>query len=82
MKTMAISSFKAHALRVIDEVSRTHEGIVITKRDKAMAELLPYRTKNKTPVPGRLSSALVHEKGTLFLPLAAPYGNPANEIPA
>ncbi len=68
MKTMAISSFKAHALRVIDEVSRTHEGIVITKRDKAMAELLPYRTKNKTPVPGRLSSALVHE-GDIVSPL-------------
>ena len=61
MKTMAISTFKANALRLIDKVSKTHEGIVITKRDKAMAELLPYRTKSKSPVPGRLSSALVHE---------------------
>jgi antitoxin (DNA-binding transcriptional repressor) of toxin-antitoxin stability system len=68
MKTMAISAFKAHALRLIDEVSKTHEGIVITKRDKAMAELLPYRTKDKKPVPGKLSSALVHE-GDIVSPL-------------
>jgi antitoxin (DNA-binding transcriptional repressor) of toxin-antitoxin stability system len=68
MKTMAISTFKANALRLVDEVSKTHEGIVITKRDKAMAELQPYRTKSKSPVPGRLSSALVHE-GDIVSPL-------------
>ena len=68
MKTMAISAFKANALRVIDEVSKTKEGIVITKRDKAMAELLPYRSSDKSPVPGRLLSALVYE-GDIVAPL-------------
>jgi antitoxin (DNA-binding transcriptional repressor) of toxin-antitoxin stability system len=68
MKTMAISVFKANALRLIDEVSRTQEGIVITKRDKAMAELVPYRSRKKAPVPGRLSSALVCE-GDIVSPL-------------
>jgi antitoxin (DNA-binding transcriptional repressor) of toxin-antitoxin stability system len=70
MKTMAISVFKAHALQVIDEVSTTKEGIVITKRDKAIAELLPCRSPNKSPVPGRLSSALVRE-GDIVAPLGS-----------
>jgi|WetSurMetagenome_2_1015567.scaffolds.fasta_scaffold05871_5 prevent-host-death family protein len=68
MKTMAISTFKANALRLIDEVSKTHEGIVITKRHRALAELLPYRSQKKRPIPGRLSSALLHE-GDIVSPL-------------
>lgn len=62
MKTMAISTFKAHALRVIDRVAQTHESIVITKRGKPIAELIPFRSKQKEAIPGRLSETLVFEK--------------------
>lgn len=68
MKTMAISVFKTNSLRLIDEVSKTHEGIIITKRGKAMAELIPFRSSMKTAVPGRLSKALVSE-GDIVSPL-------------
>ena len=62
MKTMAISAFKANALKVIDDVSKTHESVIITKRGKAMAELVPFRSSREKAVPGRLSSSLVYEK--------------------
>jgi antitoxin (DNA-binding transcriptional repressor) of toxin-antitoxin stability system len=68
MKTMAVSVFKTNSLRLIDEVSKTHQGIVITKRGKAMAELIPFRSATKTAVPGKLSSALVSE-GDIVSPL-------------
>ena len=32
MKTMGISKFKTHALKILDEVAKTQEIIVITKR--------------------------------------------------
>ena len=35
MKTMAISEFKAHALKVINEVEKSQETIVITKKRQA-----------------------------------------------
>ena len=38
MKTMAISKFKAHALRVLADVAETQEPVVITKRGKPLAE--------------------------------------------
>lgn len=41
MKTMAAGSFKIHCLAVIDEVNSKHEPVVITKRGKPMAKLVP-----------------------------------------
>lgn len=62
MKTMAISAFKTNALKVIDEVATSHESVIITKRGKAMAELVPFQSSKDKAVPGKLSSALVYEK--------------------
>ncbi len=42
MKTMAISKFKTYALKVIDKVAKSQEGIIITKRGKPLAELIPF----------------------------------------
>ena len=60
MKTLAISDFKAHALRVIGEVAKSREPVVITKRGKPLAEVVPYSPE--PAVPGKLSEALVYEK--------------------
>lgn len=62
MKIMAISVFKTNALKVIDEVAKSHESVIITKRGKAMAELIPFRSSKKEAVPGKLSSSLIYEK--------------------
>ncbi len=62
MKTMGISQFKAHALRILDQIAKTREGIVITKRGKPLAQIIPYRNKEPNPVPGKLAEAYVFEK--------------------
>ncbi len=62
MKTMAISEFKAHALKVIDQVAKTKEGIIITKRGKPLAQVLPFADKKKNQRPGTLAHTLVFEK--------------------
>jgi prevent-host-death family protein len=62
MRRMAVSAFKAHALEILDQVARSRQGLVITKRGKPLAEILPYRGDESRPTPGRLSAALVHEK--------------------
>jgi len=62
MKTMAISEFKAHALQVLNEVAKSYETIVITKRGKPLAQVVPYRKSVMEPTPGKLSDAFVFEK--------------------
>jgi prevent-host-death family protein len=45
MKKMAAGSFKAHCLAVMDEVQAKHETVVITKRGKQVAKLVPLDTE-------------------------------------
>lgn len=62
MKTMAITEFKAHALRVLGEVARTRQSVVITKRGVPMAEVIPFPGVDDKPAAGRLAHTLVFEK--------------------
>ena len=62
MKTMPISEFKTHALRVLGQVAKTKESVVVTKRGNPLAEVVPFRGSDKTPVAGGLSETLVFEK--------------------
>mgnify|MGYP006299351645 CR=1 FL=1 len=60
MKTLSVSDFKARALQVLGQVAETKEHVIITKRGKPLAEVVPF--SSTTPSPGRLSEALVFEK--------------------
>ena len=62
MKTMGISQFKTHALKILDQVAKTQEIIVITKRGKPLAQIVPYHKLENNPKPGKLADALVFEK--------------------
>lgn len=66
MKTMAITEFKMHALQVIGEVAETREPVIVTKRGKPLAEIVPFAEKD--PRPGKLAEALVFE-GDIMSPL-------------
>ena len=44
MKKMAAGTFKTNCLAVMDEVQAKHETVVITKRGKAVAKLVPVST--------------------------------------
>jgi len=41
MKTMRAGEFKARCLKVMDQVQRTREPLVITKRGHPVAKLIP-----------------------------------------
>ena len=45
MKTMAAGAFKTNCLAVIDEVQAKHEAVVITKRGKPVAKLMPVNSE-------------------------------------
>jgi len=62
MTSMAISVFKAHALQVVGRVASLKERIIITKRGKPVAQVVPYQSPTATLVPGKLAKTLVFEK--------------------
>jgi prevent-host-death family protein len=62
MKSMAISSFKAHALRVLDSVATNHESVTVTKRGKPLVKVVPFTSSESKPVPGKLAKTLIFEK--------------------
>ena len=57
-RTVAISEFKTHCLRLVESVARERREIIVTKRGKPIARLAPL---------GEVSAAkaLEHLRGTL-----------------
>lgn len=47
MKTIPAANFKAQCLALMDEVQATREPIVITKRGKAVAKLVPFEAEKE-----------------------------------
>jgi len=43
-KQIPAGQFKQHCLAIIDQVARTHRPVVISKRGKPMARLVPVET--------------------------------------
>jgi prevent-host-death family protein len=57
MKRIAAGQFKAQCLRLMDEVEETREPIVITKKGKPVAKLVPIG-KAKDDFLGRLEGVI------------------------
>ena len=62
MKTMGISEFKSHALKIINQIAAEKDTLVITKRGKPVARISPYVGNEDSPQPGKLADTLVFEK--------------------
>ena len=62
------SEFKAKCLAVLDEVERTRQPVVITKRGKPVAELVPHAPKKKQELFGLLKDELFIE-GDIISPI-------------
>ncbi len=45
MKTMAAAEFKARCLKVMDDVRATRESVIITKKGRPVAKLVPAETR-------------------------------------
>ncbi len=48
MKTMLISEFKTHCVGVLNEVSTTGRHVLVTKRGKPVAQIIPVPLRPQT----------------------------------
>lgn len=61
------SEFKAKCLALLDEVERTGDRLVITKKGRAVAELVPHRSPKRSPLG--IWKGRVTIKGDIISPL-------------
>jgi prevent-host-death family protein len=53
-KKIAAGEFKAKCLAILDEVNRTGQEVIVTKRGKAVAKLVPFQEMSVDSLFGRL----------------------------
>lgn len=70
MKTMAAGEFKVHCLAVMDEVQSKRQAVLITKRGKPVAKLVPVE-KGKDDIFGFFEG-----KGTITGDIVSPVLTP------
>jgi len=68
VRQMAAGEFKAQCLAVMDEVAATREPVVITKRGRPVAKLVPVDGSKPKKFMGRLEGVLLPAKGDLTEP--------------
>jgi len=57
-KTVAATQFKAECLRLIDEMSRDHQSVTITKRGRPVATLTPIATSPNRSIIGAMAGSV------------------------
>ena len=64
MQSMGISEFKAKALKILDLIAKSHEGLIVTKRGKPLVKILPCNGDEQATEfkAGQLADTLVFEK--------------------
>jgi prevent-host-death family protein len=58
-KTVAISELKAHCLRLVDEVARQRRELIVTKRGKPIARVVPIGKGQEDDIVAGLRGTLV-----------------------
>lgn len=59
---IAAGQFKAECLKLMDRVSENHEEIIISKRGKPIAKLVPYETEPARPIFGYMNNSVKNEQ--------------------
>ncbi len=70
-REIAISEFKANCLRIVDEVHRRGQGLILTRRGKALARLVPVEEAEREPFARLKGTATIH--GDIIEPIAEPW---------
>jgi prevent-host-death family protein len=65
---ISAAEFKAKCLKLMDEIAKTRRPIVITKRGKPIAKLVPAEPAPRKPLFGCMAGTVTHE-GDLLAPL-------------
>lgn len=63
MQTIPAGQFKARCLAILDEVADTHQVVVVTKRGRPVAKLVPV---DDAPAPTLGSVTLVAEEDAAY----------------
>jgi antitoxin (DNA-binding transcriptional repressor) of toxin-antitoxin stability system len=63
MKSMAAGKFKDTCLKTLDDVEQSKTTVVITKRGRPVAKLVPYVAR---PTKGSLAGSVVGEVGNPY----------------
>lgn len=58
---IAAGKFKAECLKLMDRVNQTHEEIIISKRGKPVAKLVPIENKRVHPIFGFMKDTVKSE---------------------
>jgi len=61
MNDIGISQFKNNAVEILKKLAKTKENLILTKRGKPLARIIPYRETDTTPRPGKLADKLIFE---------------------
>jgi len=73
MKTISASRFKSHCLAIINEVQAKGRAVVITKRGKPVAKLVPVEKEEKDEIFGFMKGKGKTEiKGDIVSPIITP----------
>ena len=71
-KTIPAGKFKVHCLSIMDEVQAKHEAVVITKRGKPVAKLVPVENAKDDIFGFFKSKGKVEIKGDIVSPAFSP----------
>ncbi len=71
MRTMAAGTFKAQCLRVMEEVRNRRQPVLITKRGKPVAKLVPVEPERVSSVFGAMRGK-IEIRGDIVAPVAPP----------
>jgi prevent-host-death family protein len=66
-KAIKASEFKAKCLALIDEINATRQPVIITKRGKPVAKLVPYRSDKPSPLG--IWKGRIEIKGDIISPI-------------
>jgi len=72
MKTMPAGKFKVHCLAVMDEVQSRREAVIITKRGKPVAKLVPVEQEKDDIFGFMKGKGTVEIKGDIVSPILTP----------
>ena len=72
MKKMAAGEFKVHCLKVMDEVQSKRQAVLITKRGKPVAKLVPVEQEKDDIFGFFKGKGTVEIKGDIVSPILTP----------
>ena len=58
-KMIGAAEFKAHCLRILDEIERTGESVTVTKRGRPFAQVNPIAKQERRSIIGAMKGTVI-----------------------